>query len=312
MRPALAAALAATVLFAAGCDAGGAPAPAGAATSRAPGAPATDRIAVMAPGAAEILDALGAADLVVGAGDFVTYPPSIARLPKLGAYDAPNLERIAELRATLLVTSASEAGRPAIARLRDLGVDALELPMESGAEAFAALETLGMWLSREARAGEVAASMRARLEEVRRRAGEGGPPPRTLLVVGREPLFLAGPGSFLDELLLAAGGENVLADAGAPYRMGSLEAVLARRPEVIVDLADNTGAVRFGRHPGRWAEWAGTVPAVAAGRVFHVHPERLAIPGPRLPEMAALLARMVRPERFDGPPPDSDLGPLTR
>ena len=131
---------------------------------------------------------------------------------------------------------------------------------------------------------------------------------RVLCAVGRDPLYAAGPGSHLDELLRAAGGENVLADAGAPYVLASLEAVLARRPEVIVDLSDNRAGAPRGVVAGDWARWP-FLPAVVDGRVYQVDPVRLAIPGPRLAEMAELLARAIHPERF-GSPRDGEMGAL--
>ncbi|HSM50126.1 MAG TPA: hypothetical protein VLA75_01845, partial [Thermoanaerobaculia bacterium] len=94
------------------------------------------------------------------------------------------------------------------------------------------------------------------------------------------------------------------------YLLASLEAVLARGPEVIVDSADNRpgaprGALAGGSGP--WGRWP-LLPAVAAGRVYHVDPARYTVPGPRLAEMAEAFARFVHPERF-GPPVDFDFAP---
>jgi len=44
-------------------------------------------------------------------------------------------------------------------------------------------------------------------------------------------------------------------------------------------------------------------------RVYWVDPERLSIPGPRLPEMALLMAKLIHPEVF-GEAGAADLGPL--
>jgi len=67
--------------------------------------PSAPRIVVVAPAAAEILDRLGAVDLIVGVGDFVDWPPAVAKLPKVGAYDSPSVERVLALRANLLFTA---------------------------------------------------------------------------------------------------------------------------------------------------------------------------------------------------------------
>jgi iron complex transport system substrate-binding protein len=127
-----------------------------------------------------------------------------------------------------------------------------------------------------------------------------------LFVVGRDPLFVAGPGSHIDSLIRLGGGENVAAEVGAAYRRLSLEAALERMPDVIVDTSDNRPGAPRGRTPGAWEQWS-FVPAVAENRVWHVEPDLLVIPGVRLPEMAELMARLIHPEAF-GPPADDDIG----
>jgi iron complex transport system substrate-binding protein len=172
----------------------------------------------------------------------------------------------------------------------------------------AGIGRLGARLGKRSEAEELTAEIRSRVEAVRR-AAAGLPRRRVLCAVGRDPLYAAGPGSHLDELLRAAGGENVLADAGAPYVLASLEAVLARRPEVIVDLSDNRAGAPRGVVAGDWQRWP-FLPAVVAGRVYQVDPVRLAIPGPRLAEMVELLSRAIHPERF-GAPRDEEMGALS-
>jgi iron complex transport system substrate-binding protein len=111
-----------------------------------------------------------------------------------------------------------------------------------------------------------------------------------------------------DELVRLAGGQNVAADLGAPYALGSEEALRARRPEVIVDSSDNRAGALRGCALGSWAAWS-SVPAVVAGRVHHLDPIRLSIPGPRLGEMAELTGRLIHPELFGAPSAD-DYGAL--
>jgi iron complex transport system substrate-binding protein len=272
-----------------------------------PAPPRPARVAIMAPAAAEMAAALGAQDLVIAIGDFVGWPPELAARPRLGAYDRPNLERVVELDVDLYVTARSVAGAAAHRDLERLGVEVLELETSTYEGTLQALVLLGAHLGQEARAGELEREIRRRVEAVRARAA-GAPPRRVLVVVGREPLYVAGPGSHLHELLEAAGGGNVAADALSPYQLLSLEAALARRPEVVVDLSDNRPAALRGRALGPWGQWP-FLPAVAERRVYWVDPVRLSIPGPRLGEMAELVARMVQPERF-GEPRAEEFGPL--
>ena len=260
----------------------------------------------MAPAGAETLAALGLSGHVVGVGDFVTYPPELTARPRVGAYDAPNVERLLALGATHFVTSASEAAAASRARLAALGIEVIELDGATWEGALAGMAALGARFGREAEAAALIGGIEARIARLRA-ATAPLPRRRVLCAVGRDPLYAAGPGSHLDALIAAAGGENLLADGRGTYLLASLEAVLARGPEVIVDTADNRPGAPRGALVGEWGRWP-LLPAVAAGRVYHVDPGRYAVPGPRLAEMAEAFARFVHPERF-GPPAAADFAP---
>lgn len=267
---------------------------------------ARERIAVMAPAAAETLVELGVADRIVAVGDFVDWPPVVAGLPKIGAYDAPNAERLVDLGVTHLFTTASEAGRGDYARLVGLGIRVVALDTSTFAGTLAAIAATGREVGREAAARALLDRIESRLAAVRERAASA-PRRRVLVAVGHDPLFAAGPGSHLDELVTLAGGENVAGDATSPYPMLALETVLERAPQVIVDSADNRPGQQRGLTAGFWAQWP-FLPAVAAGRVAVVDPWRLLVPGPRLADMAELMAKLIQPELFGRPRPE-DFGP---
>jgi iron complex transport system substrate-binding protein len=126
-----------------------------------------------------------------------------------------------------------------------------------------------------------------------------------LFVVGRDPLYVAGPGSHVDEMIELVGGTNVVHDVSAPYQRASMEAVLERMPEVIIDTSSNRQGAPRGRLRGDWSRWE-FLPAVQQERVFWVDPSRLVIPGIRLPEMTTLMGKLIHPEAF-GEPSDAEL-----
>lgn len=265
----------------------------------APGARA-QRLVVMAPAAAEMVAALDGLDRVVGVGDFVE-EEGLRELPRLGAYDRPNVERILDLEADLVLTTDSRAADEAHRALRGLGVEVLALDTSTYEGVFEALHGVGNALERRAEAAALETAMRDRLEDVEQLTA-ALPPRRVLVVVGRDPLYVAGPGSHLDRLIGIAGGTNVAADAASSYQQFSVEAALERMPEVIVDASDNAPGALRGRLAGGWERWP-FLPAVETDRVWHVAPERLLIPGLRLPEAAELLARLIHPDTLGEPDP---------
>jgi len=259
------------------------------------------RIVVMAPAAAEVLDRLGMIDRVVGRGDYVTWPPAVQRAPRVGAYDTPSVETVLSLDATLLITTSSEAGRGTNARLRELGIDVLAVPTNSYEGTLAAIVAIGTAVGREGEARRVVATIREQMDEIRRRA-RGAPKRRVAFVVDRDPLYVAGPGSHVDEMIRAVGGENVAADAASDWQLLSMEVIFERAPEVIIDTSDNGRSPLRGRTAGPWSRWP-FLPAVKESRVYWVDPTRLVIPGPRLPEMTRLMGRLIHPEIFGEPSP---------
>jgi len=289
----------ATALFAPGCSDG---------SSRAAPEPSATprRVVVLAPAAAEMMEALGVLDRVVGVGEFGPWPPALATAPRVGGYDAPNVERALELRAEAVLTASSVAAAPAHTRLEALSIQVAALDTSTFQGVFASLDQVGRLFGKEREAAAIAAAMRQELSAIEARAA-GLARPGVLFVVGRDPLFVAGPGSHVDEMIRIAGGRNVAADVGAPYQQASLEALLERRPEVIVDTSDNHPGAPRGREAGSWGRWE-FLPAVRNRRVYQVDPGRLAIPGLRLPAMTRLMARLIHPEVF-GEVTTAELGP---
>jgi iron complex transport system substrate-binding protein len=254
------------------------------------------RIVVLSPAAAEMLEALDALDRVVGIGDFGPWPAAIEALPRVGGYDSPNVERLLELRCGLLVTARSEAAAVSHRRLAELGIRVEALDTGTYAGLLASLRRLGELLGNEPAAAAAEQEMRAQLDALATEAADL--PARTVLfVVGRDPLYVAGPGSHVDEMLGIAGGVNVAHDALSPYQQVSLEVILERMPEVIIDASDNRPGALRGRRPGAWGAWE-FLPAVQQDRVYWVDPGLLLIPGLRLPEMTRLTGRLIHPERF--------------
>jgi iron complex transport system substrate-binding protein len=261
----------------------------------------------MAPAAAEVLDRLGLTDRVVGRGDYVVWPPALEKLPRVGAYHSPSVETVLSLGTTLLVTTSSEAARGAHRKLRGLGIEVLPLDTNTYEGLLSSIVAVGEKVGREERANEVVEEIRRDMDEIRSLARDA-PRRRVVFVVDRDPLYVAGPGSHVDEMIRAVGGENVAADAASDWQLLSMEVIFERAPEVIIDTSANGQGALRGRVPGSWARWP-FLPAVAEDRVYWVDPVRLVIPGPRLPQMTRLMGRLVHPEIFGEPSPEDFTAP---
>lgn len=261
--------------------------------------PEGPRIVVMAPAAAEVLEILGMTDRVVGRGDYVVWPPAMQKLPKVGAYHAPSVETVLSLGTTLLLTTSSQAAQGAHVKLRELGIEVLALKTGSYESMLDSIVSIGKEVGREEEARRVAEGIRREMDEIRGLARDA-PGRRVVFVVDRDPVYVAGPGSHVDEMIRTVGAENIAADAASDWQLLSMEIIFERAPEVIIDTSDNGHGALRGRVAGPWDRWP-FLPAVERNRVYWVDPIRLVIPGPRLPQMTRLMGRLIHPEIFGEP-----------
>lgn len=266
----------------AGCREGNQPPESDGAAAAAAGS--CERVIALTPGLVETLFALGLGDRVVGVGDYSTWPPEAAKKPLLGGLFNPNLERIVSLGPDLAVLIPSE--RDLAARLQPLGVDILVVENESLANVERSFHAIA------GRCGVAGAGDRLAAEWRRGLAPSPlpGPPLRVMLSVGRQPgrlgdLIVAGKGTFFHELLERLGATNAFADAPGLYPQISLEEIVARRPDVILELRAYPVTPEVAT--SLRSDWRalGDLPAVRDGRVEVLAGDYVVIPGPRLPRL---------------------------
>lgn len=247
------------------------------------------RVVSLAPNATEVLFALGEGSRVVGVSRYDDYPPEVARLPRVGGMVDPSFEAIVALRPDAVVGARGPVNRSVLDRLESLGVRTLFPSVESVAEIHAAIAAMADLVGVPERAATLHARIDARIAAVRR-AVQGRASPSVLAVFGQRPISVAGPGSFIAELIALAGGRNAVT-TGPRWPSLALEAVLALAPEVVLDMTAHEG---HGPLAEAWAGYA-AIPAVRDGRVVRLSDPMLTRPGPRVGEALAVLARAIHP-----------------
>jgi iron complex transport system substrate-binding protein len=257
------------------------------------------RIVSTAPSITELLYALGLGDSVVGVTRFCRYPPEAQSKPKIGDYTSPNLEAIAALKPDLVIVQTNPVRLKE--RLAALRLHVLEINQDTIAALYDSIRVVGDATGAPARAAQLAGSIRSALDEIQRRAA-ALPRTRVMFVVGRSPnrledLVVVGKASYLNEVIALAGGENIFRDAVAPYPAVSLEDVLSRNPEVILDMGDMSDTVNVTDEHKRgvvalWRRMQGLA-AVRAQRVFPVASDIYVVPGPRVVDAAHAIFDML-------------------
>ena len=196
----------------------------------------------------------------------------------------------------LIIGMPTGGNRGALDRLEQLGYPIRRITIEGIADIYTAIREIAEACAIPERGEQLAGSLRQQIATIRESLRQA-PRVKALFVVDRNPLIVAGKGSYIDELISIAGGDNVAGDSATPYPQMSFERVLARAPEVIID----TG---FMSEPGPdsmeaarrfWSRYA-SLPAVSRNRLIFTKDSSLFVPGPRIIEGLKTLCKHLHPQ----------------
>lgn len=248
------------------------------------------RIVSLAPADTEILFALGLGDKVVGVTSYDDYPAEVKDIAKVGDFAGPNVEAVAAAKPDLiLATTGVQAD--VVAKLEALGATVIAIDPQNLDGVYADIVKVGKVTGTEAKATEVVDGMKAQVAEIEK-ALEKSPKVTAFIEIGQNPLFTAGTGTLLDELVKLGGGTNVVTEAG--WVGYSAEKVIAADPAVyLATKSSATDAASVGKRPGYSA-----MAAVKSGRVVVLDDNLVSRPGPRIVEGLRLIAEGLHPEAF--------------
>jgi iron complex transport system substrate-binding protein len=258
---------------------------------------AQSHIVSTSPGLTEILFALGLGNQVVGVSEYCVFPEAAKSKPKVGNFLQPNLEAIAALKPNVVYIIKNPVRLKQ--RLESLKLRVEELDLETIPGILAAIESIGAQNNKAREARALKSNLEQRLARLKSSVKQRF---KVAFLVGRTPqrlegMIAVGRGGYLDNLLNAAGGDNIFADAGNMYPKISIEQLLARQPDAIFEMGDSV-------HEGKSATnyqgevlrvWA-TLPALKAvksKRVFPLNDSLFVVPGPRFVEAAERFYQML-------------------
>lgn len=242
------------------------------------------RIVSLSPGTTEMLFALGLGKCVVGDTTYCDYPPAAKKVAKVGDARTSD-EKVLALHPDLVVAD-GVANAQAVARLTRLHLPVLAVKPTSLSGVEDSLRQIGARTGTAARAKAVVAQMEQKVRlAAQMAAADPRPRPRVFVVLQVSPLWTAGRGTFIDDLVTRAGGVNV-GSAISGYGTFSKEQLVIHPPDVI--LGDNTTRAAFLNAP-----LLRRLPAVRAGRLYALDPDLTSRPGPRLADGLLQVARAI-------------------
>jgi iron complex transport system substrate-binding protein len=258
-----------------------------------------DKVVVLMPADAEILYALGAADAIVGVGTYCasdpepSVMPGIEKLPVVDSGYVTNVEEILKLEPQLVILTKMGHSEDLVNALAAGGVQVVVTDAQDLEGVYTDITLLGALTGKEAEAEALIASMKQKFDDISAKAGETG----KTLYVEESPLqwglWTAGKGTYMDDLASICGLTNIFADL-TDHQSVSEEQVLERNPDVIITMTmyygegDLPDAEIMNR-----AGWE-NVSAVQNGAVIYDPTNAVALPGPRLTEVAEMLLEKLQ------------------
>ena len=260
--------------------------------------PRPQRIISLVPALTEMLYAIGAGPQVVAVSSYDEYPPEVKPLPRVGALLDPDTERILSLKPDLVLTYGSQADLQA--QMKRAGIATFDYRHGGLSHILVTMKELGVRTGHAADADRAVAAIEARLAAVRARVA-GKRRPKTLLVFSREPktlrnIYVSGGRGFLHDMLEIAGGDDVFNDIDKESVQVSTETILARAPEVILELRPEEipAGLPMQAELASWSRLA-SVPAVRNKQVLFISGQAVTVPGPRIAESVERMAKALHP-----------------
>ena len=254
------------------------------------------RIVALAPSVTEIVFALGCAQKLVGVTMFSDFPEAARTLPKVGSYVHLDLERIVALNPDVCIAVKDGNPKHVADRLAELGIPVFAVDPTNLDSVMETIVAIGGLINADRAADRIVQDMQTRVARVKNALAGIKTRPRVFFQIGIDPIVSAGSRTFIDELIVLAGGEN-LAAGTVPYPRYSREQVLDMKPDVIIITSMARHAI-FEDVKAYWSQWPG-MPAVQHDRIFLQESNISDRPTPRMVDGLEALSRILHPDRFE-------------
>ena len=251
------------------------------------------RIISLSPSITEILFSLGLEERIVGVSNHSDFPPQALAKPRVGSYINPSLEQVISLNPDLILASAAGNPRKFVERMENLGFSVYTVFPKDFDGILRSISHIAAITGGKHRGAMVVQEMRMRKERILHLT-RGRKRPKVFLQIGTSPIVTVGKGSFADDLISLAGGENIAGGERVKYPRYSIEEVLVKAPDIVIitSMDPRADSHMLAKH---WNQWK-TIPAVKHGRIYVIDSDLIDLPSPRIVDGLEAIAGILHPE----------------
>ncbi|WP_431027153.1 ABC transporter substrate-binding protein [Lysinibacillus sp. LZ02] len=253
-----------------------------------------ETIVSLQPSNTEILFALGVGDKIIGATDYDNYPEAAQDIERVSDSYAFNAERIIEMNPDVVIayTIGDEAQ---VEQLEAAGVKVFVISSATSFEdVYGDIEQLGDVVGQATVADRLVEDIKVKISEVQEKTADVAKSKIYFEIAPSPDIWTTGSETFQQEILEAAGVENIFADQKGWFSVAT-EDVIARNPEQIFTTVYYTeDPVAEIKARASWDQ----IQAVQNDLVFKIDADMTSRPGPRIGEAVELVAKTAYPELF--------------
>ncbi|MFH1074391.1 MAG: cobalamin-binding protein [Candidatus Firestonebacteria bacterium] len=238
-----------------------------------------ERIISLAPSNTEILFLLNLGGRIAGVSNICDYPAAAEKKEKVGDFFAPNIEKILLLKPDLIIAGGGVQKDLAI-KLSALGIPTLTLYPKDLNQVLRDVVLVGKATGKDKEALNLSDSLKVRIENVKEKS-KNKKKSKIYFELWNQPITSAGKGSFIEELINIAGGENIFSDINKTFPEVSVEEIIKRNPDIIITayMGKKSGMKKEIKNRAGW----GSIKAVKDDKIFDdINSDLLLRPGPRL------------------------------
>lgn len=247
------------------------------------------------PAATLNLVLIGAADHLVGVTkyDRLFLPADQQNLPVVGDYETMNYEELVKLKPnTLIIQFAESRISPKLKELATAQhIELLNMHFDNTADIWSSVAALGKAAGMEAQAELAINAAKADLRHIAAQYKDK-PHPKVAYIVDTTQFAIAGDKTFIDEMITAAGGENVGTKAGGMYPNISRETLAKLAPDVLLIAAPDEPE-QTANDP-RLAQWQNLpIPAAAKKQIYLMTDGNSVMPNINIAKNVRALANLI-------------------
>ncbi len=253
------------------------------------------RVVALAPHIVENFYSAGAGHTLVAAVEYSDFPEPAKQLPRVGAVSSFSLETIASLNPDLVVVWMSTRGGDILQQLEAIGIKTYASDPHSLEDVARSILDYGVLAGTQAIAQHTVDEYRAQLQDLRQRYQQ-----KSLISafyeVWLEPLQTLNGEHIVSDVMRLCGVRNVFAGERLLAPNVSMEALLARQPQMILSGSANANPEAWRK---RWQQWP-TIPAVALGHLVAIPGDWIHRHSTRILKGARIICESAEQTRSDG------------